>query len=512
MDFEQAAALALADDHDTQEQVWGEAREPWQRTPRELRAAITTTEIDASRSHLAKFVGIEAYEAAGGHVRRDLFSDAANAGFIADPDLLHRLATERLVTASQEIACEGWSWIETRTRRDYNDLVGFARLHSVSREPTPEEQAELDALIVKRDAASDALNAYYDADGDPDEDEQERLEDAANAASGAVDLYGERFETFDADDMKRGGAFVVIDSDGQLSVERGLIRREDAKQVAGGANAVAGVAVGEAAPKKAKPLHGEKLCRRLTTHRTAAIQAELARQPNAALAVLMSRMIPVVFEEVYAREFAEYAIRIDAHTSRDRLLTDADDMADSVAWKEIEGERGKWARMLPQRTAELLPWLLVQDVDITSNLFAFCVAATLDGTSAGYRAHPINELADLLHVDLSCYWKPTRASYFDHVSKARMVDVVAAAVSPEAAANLQGMKKGDAAAAAELRMADSGWLPEVLTNRETPERRSYGYINADDDPDDADEGDRDDDGNEAAAAEGSRRTRNHVMS
>ncbi len=85
-----------------------------------------------------------------------------------------------------------------------------------------------------------------------------------------------------------------------------------------------------------------------------------------------------------------------------------------------------------------------------------------------------------------------------------MVDVVAAAVSPEAAADLQAMKKGDAAAAAELRMADSGWLPEVLTNRETPERRSYGYLYADDDADDADEGDGedgDDDGNEAAATE-----------
>jgi hypothetical protein len=119
-----------------------------------------------------------------------------------------------------------------------------------------------------------------------------RLEDAANAASGALDFYGERFETFDADDMKHGGAFVVIDSDGQMSVERGLIRREDARKVAGGANAVAGVAVDVTAPKKAKQLQGEKLCRRLTAHRTAEIQAELARQPNAALAVLMSE-IPV---------------------------------------------------------------------------------------------------------------------------------------------------------------------------------------------------------------------------
>lgn len=50
-------------------------------------------------------------------------------------------------------------------------------------------------------------------------------------------------------------------------------------------------------------------------------------------------------------------------------------------------------------------------------------------------------------------------------------------------------------------MADSGWLPEVLTNRETPERRSYGDISADDDADDTDEGDGDDDGNEAAATE-----------
>ena len=76
-----------------------------------------------------------------------------------------------------------------------------------------------------------------------------------------------------------------------------------------------------------------------------------------------------------------------------------------------------------------------------------------------------------------------------------MVDVVAAA-------NLQGMKKGDAAAAAELRMPDSGWLPEVLINSETLERGSYGDINADDDDaDDADEGDGGDDGNEAAATE-----------
>jgi hypothetical protein len=41
-----------------------------------MRQVVTRTEIDASRSHQAKFVGLDAYEAAGGYVRKDLFSDA----------------------------------------------------------------------------------------------------------------------------------------------------------------------------------------------------------------------------------------------------------------------------------------------------------------------------------------------------------------------------------------------------------------------------------------------------
>ena len=40
------------------------------------------------------------------------------------------------------------------------------------------------------------------------------------------------------------------------------------------------------------------------------------------------------------------------------------------------------------------------------------------------------------------------------------------AVSPEAAAPLAAMKKEEAAAAAELRLAGTGWTPEVLENRD----------------------------------------------
>ncbi|MGF6971745.1 hypothetical protein QFZ94_000172 [Paraburkholderia sp. JPY465] len=92
----------------------------------------------------------------------------------------------------------------------------------------------------------------------------------------------------------------------------------------------------------------------------------------------------------------------------------------------------------------------------------------------------------MLETDMAYYWKPTRASYFDHVPKARIEEVISDALSPEAAAELRGMKKGGAAAAAaQLRLSESGWLPEVLRNREMPEHRIYGY----DDGEDEDPGD-----------------------
>jgi ParB family transcriptional regulator, chromosome partitioning protein len=485
LDYEQAKVLALADDHATQERVWSEASNDWQRRPSELRAALTKAEIDVRDSALAKFVGLDAYEAAGGYVRRDLFSDDENAGYMENAELLHQLATDRLVALSQTLLADGWSWTECRTRYDAMEIMRHGRIQSTTREPTKAEETELAELTARRDAAQAELDGYYDEDGEADEDRCERLEAAATSAAHAVDQYAERFESFDPDDMKNAGVFIYVDEDGQACVERGLVRHDDAPIKTGHEPHELARAPGGQTPK-AKPLHGEKLCRRLTAHRTAAVQNELAQQPGVALAVLMYRMIPVVFAEVYERTYVDQALKLSVDTTRDALLSNADDMADSVAWKALEAQRGKWARMLPKRMDEVLPWLLQQDQDVMSNLFAFCVASTLDGISSADRAHPVNEVANTLGVDFTRYWKPTRATYFGHVSKDRIGTVVTEAVSPQAADELRGMKKGDAAAAAELRMTDTGWLPEVLRNREVPKHVTYGNWDAGDDDEEAD--------------------------
>ena len=65
------------------------------RTPAVLRRKLTVGELEAAGNALVRFVGVEAYEAAGGVVRRDLFDDEQSR-FLSDPALLQRLASEKL--------------------------------------------------------------------------------------------------------------------------------------------------------------------------------------------------------------------------------------------------------------------------------------------------------------------------------------------------------------------------------------------------------------------------------
>lgn len=462
MDYEQACALALSDDTEQQERIWFESIQEWQRSPREIRAVITKAEVNAATNSLARFIGLDAYEAAGGYVRRDLFSGDGNGGFVADLELLNRLAVEKLTAAADEVRAEGWAWVDAAVRREALMATRVRQLDPERRELTKKEKAEHRKLEQACQSADAALDAHYDAeDSDADGD---ALHQAVRDAQAALDAFEERCEIW-TDEQKAGaGAQVWIDANGELEVRRGLVKpQEVAAAVADGQHA-------EQAERttKARPVHSETLCVRLTAHRTAAVQAELAKRPDVAMAYLLYTMIPDVFEEKFDDHWREYhALEATFRPSLDQLSRVADDMTDSTAWRIIDAERTKWAAMMPDELRHLLPWLLEATNDTLSGLFAFCVAAMVNGIARENKPHAVNTLADVLDVDMVRYWKPTQTSYLNHVSKQRIVDVMAQAVSATAAMPLGSMKKGDAAAAAEMQLVESGWLPDVLTNRES---------------------------------------------
>ncbi|WP_213762432.1 ParB/RepB/Spo0J family partition protein [Caballeronia sp. dw_19] len=487
--LDQLSALALTDDHETQERLWFDANE-WQRQPNYLRQAITRTEIDASRSRLVHFVGLDTYEAAGGYVRRDLFSDDENAGYIADAELLQRLAAAKLDAAAEEVRAEGWGWTEQRVERDVFELNRYGRLQPVQRPLSDEEQQALDALTVQQDELAEKFEALSEDDENAYE-EGERLEAEIDRVNAALITLESSMLTWDPLQMAEAGAFVMVSPQGELVIERGLVRRENSAALDAVGATVTGTPDAERASGKTeepeakeKPVHSAKLCQRLTAHRTAAVHVELIAQPTVALAAILQHLIPEVFQEGYGTRFAPHALKLSCTSNRDSLLGAADDLHASTAWSLIEAQRERWGRELPARRADLLPWLIEQDPGTTLlDLLAFCTGALLDGIAGDEKPHAINALASALTLDMTRYWTPTRASYFDHISKARIAEVVASAVSPKIAADLGKMKKSDAAAAAELHLMKAAWVPEILTDRQIPAAPSWHIHDAADNTD-----------------------------
>ncbi|MEJ8852162.1 ParB/RepB/Spo0J family partition protein [Variovorax rhizosphaerae] len=93
---EQLQALALADDIATQEAIW-DSLSPYDRSAWRIRNAITQEACSAD-SRLARFVGLDTYEAEGGSVRRDLFSSPEDLSgiYLANPTMLQALAMDKL--------------------------------------------------------------------------------------------------------------------------------------------------------------------------------------------------------------------------------------------------------------------------------------------------------------------------------------------------------------------------------------------------------------------------------
>src|SRR3546814_8601282 len=72
MALEQLMAFTVSEDHERQTQVWDAIKDAWSKEPYQIRRMLTETTVRASDKR-AVFLGIGAYEAAGGIVMRDLF-------------------------------------------------------------------------------------------------------------------------------------------------------------------------------------------------------------------------------------------------------------------------------------------------------------------------------------------------------------------------------------------------------------------------------------------------------
>lgn len=113
IDAETAKAFTLTSDQDRQAEVFKEAHESDQLDPHFVESKLVGDITQDNR--FVRFVGLEAYRAAGGEVVADLFEEEVH---VLNPDVLDRLVREKMKAVCDELVAAGWAWAKYRADVD----------------------------------------------------------------------------------------------------------------------------------------------------------------------------------------------------------------------------------------------------------------------------------------------------------------------------------------------------------------------------------------------------------
>jgi ParB family chromosome partitioning protein len=521
MTLEMLMAFTVNPDPVRQEQVWESIQHSYNRQPWHIRQLLTETSIPASDKR-AQFVGVEAYQAAGGEILRDLF-EADDGGWLQEPALLDRLVSDKLKANADEIAAEGWKWISVDTDLPYGHDHGLRALTGTPVDLTDDERAAREALREEYDR----LEAEYsEADELPDEIDQRMDEIEA-----ALEAFEQRPAIYDPAEIVRAGVFVSVDREGELVVRRGYVRPEDEAPIDAEGHEVDGVTdpadaenngsvqraiitIGgqSAEPEEddeedvIKPLP-ERLVTELTAHRTLALRDAVGANPQVALTALLHKLVRDTFQRT-----GTPGASLQASVNHVFFREQGKDLGETSYAKSIAQRHEDWKADLPADEDALWDWLATLDDASRLALLAHCVSYGINalyerpnpfsGSGASQsgldrRMAEADRLARATGLDMvEVGFRPTVENYLGRVTKPRILAAVREGAGERAAQLIDHLKKGDMAKEAERLLADSGWLPEPLRLVEQDEPATNGegdealpaFLADDDEPsDDEDE-------------------------
>ncbi|EJT04966.1 ParB/RepB/Spo0J family partition protein [Rhizobium sp. CCGE 510] len=461
MSLEQARAVAISDSHEEQERVWFETVS-YNRDPRSLRAMLTREHV-RSTDRLARLVGLDVYEVAGGGIVRDLFNEDSGT-FLTDQPLLTRLAMEVLEQAAEPLKIDGWGWVETSLDASVAYGGVFGRIYPQARDLTEDEQAELAALGESFDEVQAQLEGH--AEGDPaiEADEMRLAEIERRMAA-----IQSGTKTYDPREQALAGCMVYVDQFGAVQVGRGYVkaeerealeqlRRGDAGEDDEGAG---GVAVSTTPEPEAG--YSAALVEELTAIRTAAMRVELANRPAVALVALLYPLVGRIFHSGYT----SYDAAVEVSGQRRELASSIKEPGEARPLAAWQAMKEAWGDTLPGAAADLWTWLLDQPTDKLLELLAFVTAANLNGVKGKHdqsrsRLENAEQVAVAVGLDMRCHWTAD-ATFLNRLSKAGIAEVLEeAGCAAQVVRAIERAPKLEAVAEAEKQLAGKGWLPLPL--------------------------------------------------
>ncbi len=485
IDLEVLKAFSVTTDHARQMAAWEQVAAQGYRPSAWQVKRLLTEERVSGTSAVAKFVGVEDYEAAGGKVLRDLFSrEDDSAVWFDDPALLNNLAMEKLRAFKDELATR-WKWAMSMVEVDWNTTARYGRIHPEPAERTPEEQAEIEKLEARQ-----GVLAELDDDDWTEElvREAETIETRLDEIEGGIEARA----VYKREDFGIAGCIATIARDGTLQVIDGLVRPEDMpKETAAGedgdgtgdgdggvrtaddntAEAGTGTDTGRiAGPAMSAPMTlpkdreaearkeagvGIGLADDIRSVRTALVKAKLAGDFEAAFDLMLFQLGRSVFTDGYRAHALDIAIRETADRPTVRMNDE-----DFAAWSPGEA-------MLEDRSGLSFDWLTIEDDGESfaalrelsqaekQALFAACVARTVKGQLAFEpQARPeLEATVARLDIDFAKHVRPTADMLWSRINKGRILEIARSVLSPAWASARSKNKKRDLAKAMEQAFA-----------------------------------------------------------
>lgn len=399
-------AFTITDDHRRQLKVF-KSLQDWQKDdPSAIRAALTEKMVEA-RSKLARFVGLDAYMAAGGSTRADLFGDEV---YLEKPAILNRLAEEKLDGIRKELEAEGWGWVEVNPERDWDALYRLDRiLPRMIGVPAEllERKSQLDA---EQERIEDALG---DTESDALLDEQQAVEEKLDE----VEQKLAAFVGFEAEQMRLAGCYVSIAQDGTPFLDKGLVKPEHRKQLA----RLVKTDGADDAPDRVKPKNPlpESLRRDLASYRLQIAQVEIAQHPAIALDLLTFQLASRLLDERRAFDGPQVEFkRLKTYgkqeaTAATRAL-EVIEKALAAGWRKPKSEEARFHafRNLPDEDK--------------LELLAYCIALALQpklGPAEGDEATAYDAALALTEANVAAYWRPAKESYFRRVTRDQLLAI-----------------------------------------------------------------------------------------
>lgn len=446
--LEQVMAFTLTDDHAAQDALLEGGARPsaWQ-----IRRSLTETAVRGDDPR-ARLVGRDAYVAAGGSIRRDLFGEDATEYF-EDAALLERLASDKMEKAAAKLR-KRLPWVETVVGTlDYETRSQFGRIPTVRQEPDAKTAKQLQRLHTKLAEAQQQVAALDEQGGD--DDAADRAWQKANERCEAIEekIAGIERELLAPDPQAAAlaGAVVALGHGGRIEILDGLIRPEDrAKVRRPKAKADAGRDAEDAGVfNDPRPLRQD-----LSVYLTVVAQQALANDVPLALRALAFQLVLALRGERGDGHGIDAAATDHANPGPSQTLAGSPADEARIQW------HAAWERTLPADAEALWTWCQKASDHMVVSLLAYCAARSFTAVQRYDDGQPAMPLLAALGLNMVEHWR-SNADYFKRLRKADTLAILAKhGHGGKAFAKLKRDVLAESAAAT---LAKSGWLPPTLS-------------------------------------------------